>query len=73
MMKLPIHGRRCATLAWATALLLAAIPASAQVPPHPPGTICQTPNFWCWVQGNGQPGSRCQCPSPYGPKEGRLI
>jgi hypothetical protein len=40
--------------------------ASAQVPPHAPGAVCITPQFWCWVNPPGQPGAACTCPSPYG-------
>lgn len=53
----------------ASSLLLALVPGSiavAQVPPHQPGTVCYTPNFWCWMQYPLYPGSRCFCPSPYG-------
>lgn len=46
--------------------------ASAQVPPHPPGTICFTPQFWCWSPQPAAPGSACSCPSPYGWVAGRL-
>lgn len=44
--------------------------ALAQLPPHPPGTICKTPRFWCWVKPPGPVGQPCQCPSPYGPISG---
>ena len=37
-----------------------------QVPPHPPGTICFTPQFWCWAQPPGPSGAPCGCPSAYG-------
>ena len=37
----------------------------AQVPPHPPGTVCYTPQFWCYVQP-APAGSACACPTPYG-------
>jgi hypothetical protein len=40
-------------------------PATAQVPPHVPGTVCFTPQFWCWTTA-GPPGTQCACPSPYG-------
>jgi len=36
------------------------------VPAHAPGTVCYTPQFWCWAQPPGPPGSPCVCPSPYG-------
>jgi hypothetical protein len=53
---------------WTFSLLLFAICATgdAQVPPHSPGTICFTPNFWCWMGQPGYPGSVCYCQSPYG-------
>jgi len=38
----------------------------AQVPPHRPGTICFTPQFWCSAQPPGPVGSPCACPTPYG-------
>lgn len=38
----------------------------AQPPPHAPGTVCYTPQFWCWAQPAGQLGSSCACPTPYG-------
>jgi hypothetical protein len=40
------------------------------VPPHPPGTVCFTPKFWCWAQPTGLPGTPCACPTPYGWVEG---
>jgi hypothetical protein len=47
-------------------------PAIAQVPPHTPGTICATPNFWCWAQPPGPPGATCFCPTPQGSVRGVL-
>jgi hypothetical protein len=46
--------------------------AAAQVPPHYPGTICFTAQFWCWAQQAGPPGYACVCPSAYGWVQGRL-
>jgi hypothetical protein len=40
--------------------------ATAQVPPHYPGTLCFTPYFWCPAQPPGPPGTPCICPSPVG-------
>jgi hypothetical protein len=40
--------------------------AWGQVPMHPPGTICLTPQFWCWAPVPGLPGNPCACPTPYG-------
>jgi hypothetical protein len=52
---------------------LLVLPAAwAQVPPHVPGTICFTPQFWCWVPTPGQAGAPCSCPSPYGWVRGQL-
>lgn len=74
--------KRITTLKWACrvrtaarALLILVIiwnvpPASAQVPPHQPGTICFTPQFWCWMTYPGIPGQPCWCPSPWGPVRG---
>jgi len=44
--------------------------AAADVPKHPPGSICFTPQFWCWMQRPQYPGSVCFCPSPYGAVRG---
>ena len=30
--------------------------AQAQVPPHQPGAVCYTPNFWCWAQQPARSG-----------------
>ena len=57
----------------AAALALVAIEmASAQVPPHKPGTICFTPRFWCWANPPGPPGLACYCPTPQGLVRGTL-
>ena len=47
-------------------------PAAAQVPPHHPGTICFTPQFWCWAPYAGPVGAVCSCPTPRGWVSGRL-
>jgi hypothetical protein len=47
-------------------LIVTCAVGDAQVPPHPPGTVCYTPQFWCWMQQPGYPGTACFCPSPYG-------
>jgi hypothetical protein len=57
---------RKAAVAAAAALAALALSASAQVPPHAPGTICFTPQFWCWAQPPGPPGTACGCPTPSG-------
>jgi hypothetical protein len=46
--------------------------AIAQVPPHAPGSICFTPQFWCWANPPGPPGQVCGCPTPYGYVRGVL-
>ena len=51
----------------------APLDAMAQVPPHQPGTICATPQFWCWAVYPGPPGTRCSCPSSRGWVAGVLI
>ena len=44
--------------------------ADAQIPPHEPGTICLTPDFWCWADQQGIPGEFCTCPGSDGPVDG---
>ena len=44
--------------------------ARAQVPPHYPGAVCFTPNFWCWLSPPQPPNSACYCSSPYGNVQG---
>lgn len=46
--------------------------AFAQVPPHRPGSICFTPQFWCWANPPGPPGAACTCRTPFGPVQGTL-
>lgn len=50
-----------ATLMISSTLLLFGPLASAQVPPHQPGTICFAPTFWCWAEKPGPVGGICQC------------
>lgn len=47
--------------------------ASAQVPPHAPGAICATPNFWCWAAVYGAVGTQCSCPTASGYVTGTYI
>jgi len=46
-------------------VLLAALPAAlaqgVPLPPHVPGSICYTPQGWCWAVYPGPAGSRCAC------------
>jgi hypothetical protein len=44
--------------------------ATAQVPPHQPGTICFTPKFWCWMQRPMIKGQTCYCMTQSGPVRG---
>ncbi len=53
-------------------VLILAVDALAQVPQHPPGSICFTPQFWCWANPPGKPGMSCVCPTPLGPVHGVL-
>ncbi len=46
--------------------------ANAQVPPHAPGTICFTPQFWCWAQQPGPVGGFCGCYTSWGFVPGAL-
>lgn len=62
---------------WRIAQILAALclatAAAAQAPPHSPGTICQTQEYWCWAAEPGTPGAPCGCPTPWGWQTGTLI
>jgi hypothetical protein len=54
-------------------VLLATTPAAmAQVPPHAPGSLCVTPQGWCWAQVRGPVGGPCACPTPSGWVRGAL-
>jgi hypothetical protein len=44
--------------------------ASAQVPPHQPGTICFTPKFWCWLPRPVFKGQTCYCATQSGAVRG---
>jgi hypothetical protein len=59
---------RSATVACAA---LSAAPASPQVPPHYPGTICFTPYVWCQLPGAVPVGTPCFCYTPNGPVYGQ--
>ena len=54
------------TLALLGCLLPSHTALAQAVPPHSPGTVCYTPQFWCWAQPPGAPGTACACPTPYG-------
>jgi hypothetical protein len=56
-----------------TALFFVLQSATAQIPPHAPGSICRTPQFWCWHNPPGPVNDTCFCPSPYGTVRGKLI
>ena len=56
------------------ALLATAQPAAMQnIPPHPPGSICNTPYGWCWLPRLFPVGSACFCATPRGPFYGQVI
>ena len=40
----------------------ATLAAAQGLPPHSPGTICDTPRGWCWPMQSGTPGTECTCP-----------
>ena len=53
-------------------LLASSDEAGAQAPAHRPGTICLTPQFWCWAQPPGRPGTPCFCQTPFSRVRGTL-
>jgi hypothetical protein len=62
-----------ATSRGALMLALSTCPlAWGQVPPHQPGTICFTPQFWCVAPVRGPVGAACACPRPNGWVRGKL-
>lgn len=63
---------RLASLLVALSVALLPSRAVAQVPPHVPGTICFTQQFWCWAQPPGPPGLPCFCNTGSGPVQGVL-
>lgn len=69
---MPRLARPFMLLAALAALLGPGRLAMAQVPPHVPGSICFTPQFWCWVNPPGPVGAFCTCFTPNGPVGGRL-
>ena len=58
-------GEALAAVAAIAALVGAAGVAWGQ-PAHYPGTLCYTPQFWCYAQPPGPPGTPCVCPTPMG-------
>lgn len=76
-MKTSMSAPRAVILVAAAALLafvliVSAPVALAQVPPHVPGTVCFTPQGWCWAPYRGPVGGACACPSPSGWVRGTL-
>lgn len=59
-------------LVWILSSLAGTVVVLAQVPAHQPGTICFTPNFWCWAQPPGVPEAPCSCPTTGGYVQGVL-
>jgi hypothetical protein len=68
--RLSALASRLLAAAAAVAAGLAAPSSFAQVPPHPPGSLCFTQTFWCVAQPPGPPGTPCYCATPYGPVGG---
>ena len=66
--RLLILARLCGAL-----LLAGTQSAHAQVPDHPPGSICSTPSGWCWAMVSGPVGAACTCPTGGGLAAGTLI
>ena len=66
----PMRIRRLLTLT--TVVVLQVPVAWAQVPAHQPGTICNTPQGWCWANPSGVPGTSCVCPVDGGTAQGIL-
>jgi len=60
---------------WKRALFLACLcmtaTASAQIPPHPPGTVCFTPYTWCFLPQTLPVGAPCGCSTTSGVALGR--
>ncbi len=46
--------------------------SSSAQPVHEPGSICFTPEFWCWAEPPGPPGYGCFCQTVDGPVQGVL-
>ena len=62
--------KRLRTIVLALVVGMPTLTGLAQMPPHPPGSICRTPQFWCWINPPGPVGQVCTCPTPYGPVRG---
>jgi hypothetical protein len=52
---------RLAALLLALTALPAALGQGVPIPPHAPGSICYTPQGWCWAVYPGPSGARCAC------------
>jgi hypothetical protein len=70
MVNIKLTARLCAAASVALCALVQTT-AHAQIPPHPPGSICFTPNFWCWLPYPFPPGSPCACMTQGGAVPGR--
>lgn len=53
--------RLCAVLLF-VGLLCTSKATLAQVPPHALGSICFTPQFWCWANPPGPPADSADAP-----------
>lgn len=67
----PLYFLRLIALS-AALVLLPASAVLAEIPPHAPGAICNTPQGWCWAKPPGLPGSPCNCPVGDGSVQGTL-
>jgi hypothetical protein len=63
-------ARLLATLAF---IAMSATTTIAALPAHEPGTICATPEFWCWAQLRGIYGQPCTCPTAAGYVSGVYV
>lgn len=67
----PVYFLKLSAVFTVLALLNAPV-AMAQIPPHSPGSICNTPEGWCWAKPPGLPGAPCNCPVDGGSVQGTL-
>ena len=65
-------ARSLAGLLAALQLLAVAVPALAEMPNAPPGTLCVTPKSWCRAIRPGPPGGACACQTTNGWLQGVL-
>jgi hypothetical protein len=68
-----IMSRYALRLLVAALIIAASSAAHAQVPAHPPGSICATPTFWCYAQIWGEVGTLCYCGTEGGAVPGTYV